>query len=270
MMRSFSRFHLRPDFVRARRPHVQSHALRRTLLLVIGFVLLAWPERGHAFSDPDQFAGAPLQGGGGGRYFTASFADGYGCNVCHRGGIEPKVQVSGLPVNGYQPGFTYDIEVTWQPVANHPHALQLELLGRDGRVPGQVTLLDQAAVDARGRCGGLATGKVAAYERVVGTRKVLGVEACEAQSLRFRFTPTNVPDLGFSASIITSDKTASVEGDGVTTLRRVLRRVGEPAKSGDCTLVPGALGTAWPFIALVVLGLGLVLRVQRRRPRTRD
>jgi hypothetical protein len=232
-------------------------------LIAVSIVLCAWPEHSQAFSDPDQFARPPEQGGGGGRYFTGSPLDGYGCNVCHRGGVEPKLQVNGLPITGYQPGVTYTVEVTWQnPTVSH--ALQLELLGRDGRVPGQVTLLDQAMVDARGRCGGLVTGKVAAYERVVGTRKVLGVEDCSAQHLLFRFTPADVPELAFSASVITSNKTASIEGDGVVNLRRTLRRVGEPAKTGDCALVPTrSAGSAWPVALALLLGLCFLRRAAR-------
>jgi len=226
-----------------------------TQAIACGFALFAGATVAQAFSDPDQFQVAAAAGGGGGRYFTASLVDGYGCNVCHRGGEAPKVNVIGLPTGGYQPGQTYEIELSWDLPPSLSHALQLEVLGRDGRVPGQVVLLDPATVDARGRCGGTATGKVAAYERVTGTRKVLGVEDCSAQSLRFRFTPSDVPDLAFSASVITSDKSASVENDGVTTVRKVLRRVGEPAQTGDCSLSagrPSGTGSLWLLTGLLV------------------
>jgi hypothetical protein len=231
-----------------------------TLALAALFIALcAWPQRSHAFSNPEQFANATELGGGGGRFFTASPADGYGCNVCHRGGAAPVVQVSGLPIDGYQPGVPYTIEISWtNPKLSH--ALQLELLGQDGSVPGQVVLLDQTMPDARAHCGGIVTNELAAYERVVGTRKILGVKDCSAEVLRFRFTPANVPELAFSASVVTSNKSASVEGDGIINLHRVLRRVGEPAKTGDCSLALGsAQSSAWSA-ALLLLLLGLAMR----------
>jgi hypothetical protein len=233
-------------------------------LLLACLALFVWPDRSRAFSDPDYFAKPTEQGGGGGRYFTASVFDGYGCSVCHRGAAEPKVQVSGLPVDGYQPGVTYEVELSWENPALS-HALQLEIVGRDGTVPGQVVLPDQNTVDARGRCGGVPTGEVAAYQRTVGTRKVLGVESCRAPSLHFRFTPANVADLSFSASIMTSDNQGTMEGDGVLTLRRVLRRIGEPAPSGDCSISwARASASTWPSAALLLV-LGLALLRSRRK-----
>jgi hypothetical protein len=230
-------------------------------LMATSAAVLGWPDKCRAFSDPDQFAAKVENGGGGGRYFTGSRADGYGCGVCHRGGVAPVLQINGLPINGYQPGTTYEIEVTWSTPGKLSHGLNLELLGRDGTVPGLVALPDKSQVGVAGRCGGVPTGDVAAFERMVGKRKVLGVEACDAQSLRFRFTPANVPELDFSVSAMTSDKTASIEKDGVTNLRRVLRRVGEPAKTGaDCSLAAGRQPASTRFPAVLsLLALGLAL-----------
>jgi hypothetical protein len=54
-------------------------------------------------------------GGGGGRYFTGSPADGYGCSVCHSGPekFSFPVRVTGLPMNGYIPGTTSSIRLSW-------------------------------------------------------------------------------------------------------------------------------------------------------------
>jgi hypothetical protein len=235
--------------------------LVRTLLLAVAF-LVASPALCRAFSLADFFAESVSQGGGGGRFFTASYFDGYGCNVCHSGGSAPKLQVNGLPTN-YQPGVTYDVEVSWDQPASRV-ALHLELVGRDGRVPGQVVLPDAATVDARGRCTGRPEGKVPAFERALGMRKVLGVEACSGlQSLRFRFTPADVPELAFSASSVRSDGRADVQGDGVTTMRKVIRRVGEPARTGDCALARGAASSRWPLLVLVLLALVAARRSRR-------
>lgn len=242
------------------------HTPKLAALLASSLTLLMSPEVSQAFSGGETFGKPPEMGGGGGRYFTASIFDGYGCSVCHRGGTPPNVQINGLPVNGYQPGTTYNIELTWTNPAI-PVGLQLEIVGRDGRVPGQVVLPDEASTDVRDRCGGIPTGKVASYEIPVGTRKVLGVEPCRAQSLHFRFTPANVADLAFSMSAVTSNNQADLEGDGVTTVRKVLRRVGEPAKTGDCAIAP-ALGarTGW---ASGVLALSAALVFLRRALRRR-
>ena len=215
------------------------------------------PSAARAFSDPAQFALPAAAGGGGGRYFTASPMDGYGCNVCHRGGPEPKLNITGLPTTGYVPGQTYEIQLTWEN-PSVSHGIQLELVGRDGRVPGQVTLVEPAALDARAHCGGVPTGKVASYERVVGARKIIGVEACKAQSLRFRFTPANVSDLAFSLSAITSDTMASVEGDGVTNMRKILRRQGESVTTGDCSASAQG-GSSWSALGLLA-ALALFVR----------
>ena len=225
----------------------------RASALALGLLLTSAPALCHAFSAFDAFANPVSGGGGGGRYFTASYFDGYGCNVCHSGGVAPIVQMNGLPAN-YQPGMTYDIEVSWDTPAALT-ALNLELVDRNGNVPGQVVLPDPATVDVRGRCGGRPEGKVPAFQRQIGTRKVLGVEVCTGlQSLRFRFTPADVPELALSASFVRSNSKANVQGDGVATVRKVLRRVGEPARTGDCALSTGA-SSRWPLLALAMLAL---------------
>ncbi len=236
----------------------------RFLLLALMFLFASTPALCHAFSGIQMFAEPVSLGGGGGRYFTASYFDGYGCNVCHGGGVAPQVQVNGLPVN-YQPGVTYDIEVSWDKPASLT-ALNLELVDRAGRVPGQVVLPDPMTVDARGRCGGRPDGKVPAFQQQVGTRKVLGVEVCTGlQSLRFRFTPSDVPELAFSASFVRSNSKGDVLMDGVATVRKVIRRVGEPARTGDCALAAGRASSPRPLLALAVLALLAFKRSRRSR-----
>jgi hypothetical protein len=240
-------------------------ALVRAVPLAIAF-LVASPALCHAWSLPEFFAKPVSEGGGGGRFFTASYFDGYGCSVCHSGGSAPQLQVNGLPAN-YQPGVTYDIEVTWDKPASLV-ALHLEMVGRDGRVPGQVVLPDPMTVDARGRCGGRPEGRVPAFQQELGARKVLGVDVCTGlQSLRFRFTPADVPEFAFSASSVRSNGQADVLGDGVTTMRKVLRRVGEPARTGDCALASGTASSRWPLLVLALLALVAAKRSRRQASR---
>ena len=92
-------------------------------------------------------------GGGGGRYFTGSPADGYGCSVCHTSKTPysfPVVQY-GVPMNGYVPGKAYQIRLTW-PEATSQSAiatsigrspktgLNAELVAEDGGNAGRLQL----------------------------------------------------------------------------------------------------------------------------------
>ena len=108
--------------------------------------------RARAYSDWELFGLETTLGGGGRRYFTGSPVDGYSCAVCHQGGTEPHVQVTGLPLTGYVPGQMYDVEVSWSD-PKVPHALQLELVTKGGVSPGVVLVPDGPALDPRERCG---------------------------------------------------------------------------------------------------------------------
>src|SRR5688572_5967785 len=59
----------------------------------------------HAFSSPEAYVEQPYTGGGGGRWFSGSPAEGFGCSVCHSaapGQREFPLYVAGLPVDsGY-------------------------------------------------------------------------------------------------------------------------------------------------------------------------
>ena len=93
----------------------------------------------HAFSDPLSFADTVQLGGGGGRFFTGSPADGYGCDVCHSGGPSAKLQLVGLPLAGYQPGASYEIRVEW-PVTLQNMGLALEITDAGGQAAGALRL----------------------------------------------------------------------------------------------------------------------------------
>ncbi|MET0388368.1 MAG: hypothetical protein ABW321_20520 [Polyangiales bacterium] len=80
------------------------------------------PARVAAFTDPTLFGEFPSEmdiGGGGGRYFSGSPADGYGCSVCHTSasGYQFPLYVQGLPMNGYIPGTPYNITLSWPEAA---------------------------------------------------------------------------------------------------------------------------------------------------------
>src|SRR5687767_4603827 len=78
-------------------------ALRGGAIWLLGGVLAAGTA--HAYSAPEAYAELAYQGGGEGRWFTGSPADGFGCGVCHTpaaGQREYPLYVQGLPTErGY-------------------------------------------------------------------------------------------------------------------------------------------------------------------------
>lgn len=240
---------------------------RRSVLSVFGLALglaLGAP-KAQAYATADRFLEPVGRGGGGGRYFTGSPVDGYACSVCHTGAPEPKVSVTGLPEDGYEPGRLYEIEIAWDN--SNPmfrHALQLEFLGRDARAAGKLLLLDDRQIDARQRC---VTGDKppADYELdTPGGRKIVGIEPCGAGHLRFRYAPPETDDVAFAMSFVVSDRGGSVEGDGVFNYQRVLRRTGVAGPQQGCALSGTPAATSTALVSVLSL-LGLSLIVRRRR-----
>lgn len=231
--------------------------MRVCSLLALACALLA-PARGRAFSDYELFSLPPLEGGGGGgRYFTGSTSDGFGCAVCHLGGITPIVQLTGLPEKEYIPGMSYDVQLTWL-FPQVKHALNLELVTPLGAAGGVITLPDEAALLPDERCDpehGSRPASVIIPESA--PRQVLSVNACGAKRVRFRFTAPAEPQVMFAASIVRSDDSEKPEGDGVTELRRVLYRQGFGASSSAsaCSASPGSAGANHLDCAPVLLAL---------------
>ena len=196
-------------------------------LAALGVVVALLPARGLAFSDPERFLDPARQGGGGGRMFTGSPSDGYTCAVCHTGERPAEAIVRGLPVDGYVPGQTYDVEVTWPP-DGIARAVAVELSGLDNRAAGTSALLSDAELPITGRCGQNLNGGAAGYVQDVVGRRVLGLEDCGALALRFRWTaPAEGGVVLFAGAIVSSDKQGDPQGDGVTELDAVLVPQGE-------------------------------------------
>jgi hypothetical protein len=240
--------------------------MRASSLLALTCALLV-PAHALAFSDYELFSLPPLEGGGGGgRYFTGSTSDGYGCSVCHQGGVAPIVQLSGLPEKEYTPGVSYDVTLTWL-FPQVKHALNLELVTPQGAAGGTITLPDEAALAPEERCDA-ANGNMVASVIIPESapRQVLSVNACGAQRVRFRFTAPADPQVMFAASIVRSDDSEKPEGDGVIELRRVLYRQGfAVSKSPSACSAARAGGEAGSVpTASVLLALALVLRWRRR------
>ena len=140
------------------------HTLVSNFRLPCALVFVLWMlplSAAQAFSDPTYYGKYPTEvwGGGGGRFFTGSPADGYDCSVCHTSNPTysfPLYQ-TGLPVDGYVTGTEYKIKLQWPEAAayersatNQPqlnlHPLSLitaEFVAEDGGSSGSLALVDE-------------------------------------------------------------------------------------------------------------------------------
>lgn len=97
-------------------PHKLVCAVAVALALAGGLV----PARARAYSTPDAYIERASQGGGGGRWFSGSPADGYGCSVCHSSAAGQRVfplYVAGLPASGYALAGSQEIVLSWPEFA---------------------------------------------------------------------------------------------------------------------------------------------------------
>lgn len=221
--------------------------------LCVSLLVISWslPSRAHAYSDPSGFSSQPLDdGGGGGRWFTGSPADGYTCAVCHSGGTSPALTVSGLPIDGYIPGASYEVIVDWPDALSHL-GISVEITDELGGGAGAVQLPQSDTVDAMEECaasfgtGILATSmnEVAPKNPTLAPRSVMNVADCGARRLRFLWTaPLQAnSQLWLSGTIVAADGMGDVNGDGVTSFARpITTRGGEPIAStvGGCSVMP--------------------------------
>lgn len=237
--------------------------MRALLLGLALYVCCGAASRAAAFSDYELFSADPLLSGGGGRYFTGSPVDGFGCSVCHRGGPEPQVAFHGLPAGEYVPGASYDVEVVWSE-PQVPHALALEFVNPLGQAAGQLIPLEP--VDASGRCTGEATGQPAVYMAAAEGRSILTLDDCGAANLRFRFTAPADPRVVFAASVVRSDGSETPDGDGVLEVRQVLVSQGTKPPISTSTCVVRAVSP--PPTGACTLALLSALALCARRWRT--
>lgn len=256
-------------------------------------LLMAAPRLAHAYSSFADYARSIEEGGGGGKFFTGTPADGYTCDVCHTGGAPAKLDVVGLPSAGYVPGQTYQIAFAWPMPAPDavPHiALMVELTDDSGTTAGTPSLIpyaqwteaEKCAQDAfpaadicragaePGCCRELDTTRDACS--FPGERSMLWMLECGARAARFNWTaPPQPVDVWFSATIVSSSTGNDAAGDGVTLMRQLLRPASQTdtraGAVGSCQLQP-ALARRSSLLATAV-GCLLVLGARRARSRRR-
>ena len=207
---------------------------------VFGVSLVLGSGSALAFSDPPTFDKPPLAAGGGGRHFTGSPADGYTCKVCHSGGVEPQLTITGLPIAGYRPGARYEVVVSWRSEFDHM-SLALELTDAKGKRAGEVQLPPEAEILPPEFCEPAADGVLATVLTQTDERQVLNLPECGAKRVRFLWTApkTDAGSVWFSGSAVSSDGESDTAHDGVTDFGRI---IDSPAiassTTGQCSVGP--------------------------------
>jgi hypothetical protein len=242
---------------------------------LVAAVLAAWPAgAARAFSSPAAYMDGADLGGGGGRWFTGSSADGYGCNVCHTGAPGADLAVAGLPLEGFTAGASYEVTVTWPPLVQHV-ALVAEFT--DERRLGAGTLelprFDPMTPPFE-RCSGEEEGAPSSelFTADAG-RQFVTVVDCGARMLRFKWTaPALAPGtVWFNLGFVVSNDDVLAGGDGVTMVAMPLPPSGTALATR--TVAQGACSAARPVGTdtsasgpLVLLAAALI--AVRRRSRS--
>jgi hypothetical protein len=226
----------------------------------------------RAYSDPTLYAEPTDVGGGGGRWFTGSSADGYGCDVCHTGGSGPDISITGLPIDGFVPGQHYEVAISW-PLKSQL-ALIAEFTDEQRQGAGTLDLPRPEATKEYERCALDEGGQLpTALFQAESGRNLFSVIDCGAISTRFRWTApaaVNGP-VWFNLGFVASNEDAMPSGDGVTLVRRSLRAAGTAVEARaiaqGCSAAPigardahqhrGSSETlGWAVLAGLVIGLG--------------
>jgi hypothetical protein len=248
--------------------------MRSRLPIAIGVALVCATlhARVRAYADPNLYADSVMNGGGGGRWFTGSSADGYGCDVCHTGRAGPDLAISGLPIGGFIPGAHYEVAVGWPLGAQL--ALVAEFTDEQKQGAGTITARDADALELYERCSieeGEGAPPFALYD-AEGGRKLFTIIDCGAQSTRFRWTApiaVNGP-VWFNLGFVAADEDASPAGDGVTLVETSLQAVGatmEPrvVAQGCDAIAAGARGRAgWWMLGVLGIAWRTCVRSSRK------
>jgi hypothetical protein len=244
-------------------PHLSSPrrraAFASSVLVVALFVALLGPVGiAHAYTEGTRFDAPATDGGAGGRYFTGSPRDGYGCGVCHRGGAAIDPVVTGLPIDGWEPGQTYDLAIAFPPAAANAGAM-LEIADDAGRALGTLAVLPDAELDPADRCS---TGLGAMTLVSVPDRQVARASVCGAARARVRWTApdTTAVEGRLFASVVAADASGDPSGDASITFARPLRARGAPPLEAGrlgqrCSVAFGRSSPPWLWLTLLVAAL---------------
>jgi hypothetical protein len=258
-----------------------------SLVLCAAFVGTA-PQVARAYSSFGDYVRPIQEGGGGGRLFSGTPADGYGCKVCHRGAQGAPLQIEGLPIDGYQPGQTYAFTLRWP--ATTPHvALMAELTDAAGRPAGLTALTPYASWELGERCeNGFPAADVCRVDAGGGgccrdlepnrdacsfpsARSVLWVLDCGSRLARVTWTAPDASagDVWFSTEMVTSNLQFDAIGDGVTSVRTLIRPAGVAKQLrsavGQCGAASGRRTHSFTFVELLLAAVLGALGFRRLR-----
>lgn len=194
-------------------------------------------------------------GGGGGRFFTGSSSDAFGCDVCHQGTTGPTLVVEGMPQR-YEAGATYTLDVQWPSTSRRVSVLG-EFVDEMGAGVGAVVAPpDDILLDAE-RCA--SGSRALAISDASDDREVFGIPACGATRVRVQWTAParDVGPVWLHLGAVGSDDSDDPAGDGVTMFAVSL---GDASHDAGCAAGqrPTRRGP-WMLFAL------LLLRARRRR-----
>jgi hypothetical protein len=263
--------------------------------------VVAVASRAHAYTEPATYLDPAHEGGGGGRFFTGSPAEGYACSVCHVSERSERLELLGLPEAGYVPGKTYELRLSWPDYARRAERLRernqgppsmslvTELVAESGEGSGVIELSKGKDADVRELCvipegqqgAVLFTLRPGEEARELGTRCessklgqrcVAAVLSCGVRELRLKWT---APErwqgaIWFSAGFVATDAVSGdPDGDQVTELTRVMLPAVSEASRYQSTLHAGCaaqpVGSARASGSPALLGALLALGLLRRR-----
>jgi hypothetical protein len=256
---------------------------RSSVAFMLAVTCAAWLLTGSAwaYSDPFRFVDTTESGGGAGRFFTGSTADGYGCEVCHEGAPLDQLVVQGLPPQ-YMLGASYDIQVSWPAVMQKVTAL-VELTDDLGRGAGRVELAPPLSVAEN--CEPVAGGVPAAIVlegdsfQLANGRQIVAMQDCGASLLHWRWTAPSV-DVGpvyFTGGVVWPDQRVNAFGDRTSALFLPMTAVTQPAYTSTlvagCSIAraaPRSSRAHGPGTIAMPLGLLFALRLARAYRRSRS
>lgn len=219
---------------------------------------------GTRFDEPAADAVTDTWGGGGGRRFTGSPADGFTCAVCHTDASNAEWAMLGVPEDGWTPRAEVVLDIVW-PETLRQAAVALELVHGDGTPAGTVALLDDAELSERERCTGSGVGAHVAWPARDG-RTVIASDACGASRLRVRWTApaSGSGPVWLHATTVQGNGSGDATGDAFAAVAFAMQQAGAPPAERSVTDagcgVTSARGGPWP---LLLVGAALLCRRRR-------
>jgi len=247
------------------------------VLVVLGLLGLAG--QAHAYTEPRTYLRPAAEGGGGGRFFTGSPAEGYACGVCHISEQRAQLELRGLPESGYVPGVTYDLRLTWPEFAKRAEQLRArdegppsmslvtELVAESGEgsgvleIPGgRLATKDELCTLPEGQQGAVLFALRPGVETAesgtrceaskLGQRCVAAVLSCGVRELHLKWTAPKTWQgaIWLSAGLVTTEAVSGdPTGDAVNELKRVVLPAASESERYQSELRGGcAAGPAGP------------------------